>query len=101
MNKKEKEQVLEILERLTKLETTLVLELRHIKEELRDLNGHIGRLNEDYGRLSMKFLDLEKRQSELENSYKVQLRLWKFVAAIFSPIFTYCVIKLIEWVMTL
>jgi len=101
VNKKERAQVLEILERLTKLETTLILELKHIREDLKELNKHVGRLNEDYGKLSMKLVDLEKRQETLKNDYETQVKLWKFVAGLVSPIVTYCLIKIIEWLVAL
>jgi len=94
MNKKEKEQLLELIERVTRLETTISLEFKNLREDLKDLTKHVGKLNEEYGSLATQLIDLRHRQEKLEDSYKVEVKRWKLIAGLVSPVLTYFLIEL-------
>lgn len=76
----------EIKERFIKLETTIKIELRHIKNELREMRTSIQKLNEEYGRLAEQYAQLEAQYVDLESKFKESLMTWKFIAVIVSPL---------------
>ncbi len=96
MNKKEKEQLLELIERVTRLETTISLEFKNLREDLKSMTKHVGKLNEEYGSLSTQLIDLRHRQEKLEDSYKTEVKRWKFIAGLVSPVVTYLLIELVK-----
>ena len=96
MDKKEKLQILQIIERLTKLETKISLEFEHLREELKEINQHVRKLNEEYGAISSEVQDLKTRQDVLETKYGTQIKMWKFIAGLVSPFLTYLILELLK-----
>lgn len=96
MNKKEKDRILEVYQRLTKIETTLDLEFKKIREDLKEITKHTLKLNEELGAIGEEFQTLKLRQKVLENKYIRQLRVWKIVAGLISPALTFLIIEFVK-----
>jgi len=99
MNKKEKEQLLELIERVTRLETTISLEFKNLREDLRTVTKHVQKLNEEYGSVSTQLIDLRHKQEKMESEHKLEIRRWKLIAGLISPVITYLLIEFLKTVL--
>ena len=88
MNKKEQKQLIEVIERLTKIEVRLEEGFKALREDLSEVKGRIRVINEEMGRVDDRMNALEIRQEHAEETYKKSLLYWKAIAFIISPLVT-------------
>jgi len=85
MNKTEKSQILEVIQRLVRVETKIEDGFKVNEKDHTDLK-------ESISHRKTEFENLEKRVDDLEMSYEKRLIYWKFMAALGSPIVTAIII---------
>jgi len=88
LNKKEQKQLIEVIERLTKIEVRLEEGFKALREDLSEVKGRIRVINEEMGRVDDRMDALEIRQEQAEEAYKKSLLYWKAIAFIISPLVT-------------
>jgi len=79
MNKREKSQIIEVLERLTKVETLIELGFKQNTKDHEEIKESIGHRKKEYE-------ILEQRVDDLEHRYEKRLIYWKLMALLGSPI---------------
>lgn len=87
MNKTEKSQILEVIQRLVRVETKIEDGFKVNEKDHADLK-------EDISHRKTEYKDLEKRVDDLEMKYEKRLIYWKFMAALGSPIVTAVIVAI-------
>jgi len=96
MNKKEKEQMIEVFERLTKIETLMTVEFRHLKESIEDSKKSLNVLNGEHEKLIDRMERLEDRQGKVEDKLRGEIKRWKICATLASPAITFIIVELVK-----
>ena len=88
MNKKEQKQLIDVIDRLARIEVRLEEGFKQLREELSEVKGRMRIINEEMGRINDRMDALEVRQDKAEQTYKRTLLYWKAIAFIISPLLT-------------
>ena len=88
MNKKEKKDLLDVIDRLARIEVRLEEGFKQLREDLSEVKGRMRIINEEMGRVNDRMDSLEIRQDKAEQTYKRTLLYWKAIAFIVSPLLT-------------
>jgi len=87
MNKNEKSKIVEVIERLVRVETLIESGFRQNEKDHSELKVSVSHRKEEYK-------ELEKRVDDLEMRYEKRLIYWKLMAALGSPIVTSIIVTI-------
>jgi len=96
MNKKEKKDLLDVIDRLARIEVRLEEGFKQVREDLSEVKGRMRIINEEMGRVNDRMDSLETRQEKAELTYKRTLLYWKAIAFIISPLVTIILSELVR-----
>jgi len=96
MNKKEKKDLLDVIDRLARIEVRLEEGFQRVREDLSEVKGRMRIINEEMGRINDRMDSLDARQEKAEQTYKRTLLYWKAIAFFLSPLVTILLSELIR-----
>ena len=99
MNKKEQKQLIDVIERLTRIEVRLDEGFKSLREDLSEVKGRMKVINEEMGRIDDRMDALEIRLGQAEEAYKKSLFYWKIIAFVISPIITILLSEIVRKLM--
>lgn len=96
MDKKEKNLILDVIERLTRLEEQMKAGFKRSQEQYDDIKDHMSTINDETGKLQERVTSIEKLYHQAKARYERSAIYWKIAAFIASPAVTFLIICLIK-----
>jgi len=96
LNKKEQKQLIDVIDRLARIEVRLEEGFKSVKENFSEVKGRMKVINEEMGRIDDRMDALEARQDKAEQIYRRTLLYWKGIAFIISPLLTIVLSELVR-----
>lgn len=87
MNSKEKSMIVEVLERIARIEERG----KHTLETLKEIKTHMETINSEMGELDSRVGKIENLYFEAKARYEKMSLYWKVIAFVLSPIVTYLI----------
>lgn len=97
MNRKERSQIREVLERLAKLEAKHELGLKFLQETLSEIKEGLKIINEEMGSLDQRITQVERFYEETRVTYRKIVSHWKIISFFISPVVTTLIIYLAKF----
>jgi len=101
MPKKEHILLLEILERLARVEERIDITFKAKDEVISEIKGHLDKLNDEVGGIEKRMDAVEALYNKAKESYERTHLYWKAIAFIFSPVITLLIICFIKMLLSL
>lgn len=96
MAKSEKDILLNIVERLARIEERLTLEFEHTEDEIKGIKKHVGVINDEMGKICERLNTVEDLYFKAKASYERASWYWKVVAFVLSPVVTLLLMSLVK-----
>lgn len=92
MNKNEKDVLLQVIDKLARIEERIALGFKANSEDHKEMKQHISTINDEMGSLKERISEIESLYFNAKTKYEKMSMYWKVIAFLLSPLITFLII---------